>query len=260
MLHKSQTQLAQSLNSAASRLQALLDQVVRKLPQTTYYVFRTTHAAHQPRTVAAFASPDDALTFAQRNGYGPNVQLRPVAAHDLLRQMLEDGMIGTVIFERSPSGDDEPAAQSSVAVHRRALLAELDHEPASASVSPGELSAKAYDQLQFGVQFAERAAFRVALTQAVDDIINGYQPPHGSLDDGPRSIFAASVVEHWLRTHGFPHAYQRRWVSVADDPRWGGAAEVCEFDAGSQNRLLVQLVIHADATERQYIKWVNVTA
>jgi hypothetical protein len=49
-------------------------------------------------------------------------------------------------------------------------------------------------------------------------------------------------------------------VSVADDPRWGGAAEVCEFDAGSQNRLLVQLVIHTDGDGRQYIKWVNVTA
>jgi hypothetical protein len=47
---------------------------------------------------------------------------------------------------------------------------------------------------------------------------------------------------------------------VEDDPRWGGAVEVCEFDAGSQNHLLVQLVIHADDTGRQYIKWVNVTA
>lgn len=260
MLHKSQTDLAQSLNIPPSRLQSLLDQVVRTLPQPTYYIFRTTHAAHQPRTVAAFASPDDALIYAQRSGYGPGVQLRPVDAEDLLLQMLEDPTIGTVIFERSPADENERAPHNSVAVHRRALLAELDNAQAPATDTPVELSAKAYDRLQFGVDFAQRAAFRVALTEAVDAVIDNYQPPQGSLDQGPRSIFAASVVEQWLRKHGFPHAYQRRWVSVEDDPRWGGAVEVCEFDAGSQNHLLVQLVIHADDTGRQYIKWVNVTA
>ncbi len=259
MLHKSQTDLAQSLNTTPSRLQTLLDQVVRTLPQTTYYIFRTAHAAHQPRTVAAFASPDDALTFAQRSGYGPGVQLRPVEAGELLLQMLEEPTIGTVIFERSPAGEDEISAHTSVAVHRRMLLAELDNEPALATDMPVELSAKAYDRLQFGIDFAKRAAFRVALTEVVDEVIDSYQPPQGSLDEGPRSIFAASVVEQWLREHGFPHAYQRRWVSVEDDPRWGGAVEVCEFDAGSQNHLLVQLVIHAEDTGRQYIKWVNVT-
>lgn len=260
MLHKSQADLAQSLNITPSRLQTLLDHVVRTLPQPTYYIFRTAHAAHQPRTVAAFASPDDALIYAQRSGYGPGVQLRPVDAEDLLLQMLEDPTIGTVIFERSPADEDELAPHSSVAIHRRALLAELDNGQAPASDMPVELSAKAYDQLQFGIDFARRAAFRVALTEAVDAVIDNYQPPQGSLDEGPRSIFAASVVEQWLREHGFPHAYQRRWVSVEDDPSWGGAAEVCEFDAGSQNHLLVQLVIHADDTGRQYIKWVNVTA
>lgn len=260
MLDKSQTHLAHALNITPNRLQTLLDHVLRTLPQSTYYIFRTAHAAHQPRTVAAFASPDDALIFAQRNGYGAGVQLRPVDAQVLLLQMLEDSSIGTVIFERSPGGEDQLAPRTGVAVHRRALLAELDNVHAPTTDPAVALSAKAYDQLQFGVDFAERAAFRVALTEAVDEVINNYRPPRGSLDEGPRSIFAASAVEQWLRNNGFPHAYQRRWVSVEDDPRWGGAVEVCEFDAGSQNRLLVQLVIHADDTGRQYIKWVNVTA
>ena len=258
MLHKSQAELAQALNTTPSRLQVLITHVLRRLPQSTYYVFRTAHAAHQPRTVAAFATPDDALTFAQRSGYGAGVQLRPADAQELISQMLEDPSIGTVIFERSPADEHEIERHTSVTVHRRTLLAELDNGQETAD-PPAELSAKAYDQLQFGVEFAERAGFRVALTEAVDQVITAYQPPRGSLDDGPRSIFAASAVEDWLREHGFPHAYQRRWVSVADDPRWGGAVEVCEFDAGSQNRLLVQLVIHADDDGRQYIKWVNVT-
>jgi hypothetical protein len=253
-------ELARTLHTTPSRLRDLLGHTLRQLPQQTYYVFRTAHAAYQPRTVAAFASPDDALVFAQRNGYGPGVQLRAVSVEELVVQMLSDATIGTVIFQRSPADGETAMSQAGLTVHRRTLLAALDSSAAPLTDEPVDLSAKAYDRLQFGVDFAQRAAFRVALTEAVEQIITDYRPPSGSLDEGPRSIFAASVVEQWLREHGFPHAYQRRWVSVGDDPSWGGAVEVCEVDAGSANRLLIQLVIHADDTGRQYIKWVNVTA
>ena len=253
-------ELAHTFNTTPDRLQALLDQTLRIVPQQTYYVFRTAHAAYQPRTVAAFASPDDALAYAQRNGYGPGVQLRAASAQALLAQMLGDADIGTVIFEPSPA-DQESDAHGGVTIHRRTMLAELDDTATTPDTSiPTDLSAKAYDRLQFGVDFAQRAAFRVALSQAIEQVIADYRPPLGSLDEGPRSIYAAPVVEQWLCRNGFPHAYQRRWISVADDPRWDGAVEVCEIDAGSTSHLLIQLIIHADDSGRQYIKWVNVTA
>lgn len=254
------TELAQSLNTTPDRLHAVIKQTLRSLPQQIFYIFRTAHAAYQPSTVAAFASPDDALIYAQRSGYGPGVQLRATNAEELLLQMLSDPSIGTIIFERSPVDENQNTAYASHAVHRRTLLANLDSAATTEHHVPIDLSAKAYDSLQFGVDFAQRAAFRVALTEAVEQVISDYRPPSGSLDEGPRSIYAAPVVEQWLREHGFPHVYQRRWVSVADDPRWGGAVEICELDAGSQNRLLIQLIIHADDKERQYIRWVNVTA
>jgi hypothetical protein len=260
MLNVAKMELAHSLHTTPDRLEELLEHTVRSLPQHTYYVFRTAHAAYQPRTVAAFPTPDDALAFAQRNGYGPGVQLRAVSAEELVVQMLLDATLGTVIFERSPADGNGGTTNVGLTVHRRSLLAQLNDAAVPASDKLNDLSAKAYDQLQFGVDFAERAAFRVALTQAVEQVVAEYRPPSGSLDEGPRSIFAAPVVEQWLREHGFPHAHQRRWVSVANDQRWGGAVEVCELDAGSLNHLLIQLVIHADDSGRQYIKWVNVTA
>ncbi len=260
MTHAMLIELAQSLNTTPDRLHAVIEQTLRVLPQQTFYIFRAAHAAYQPRTVAAFASPDDALIYAQRSGYGPGVQLRAANADELLVQMLSDPSIGTIIFERSPVDEKQKTIHASLTVHRRTLLADLNSAAATEPGAPLDLSAKGYDGLQFGVDFAQRAAFRVALTQAVEQVVSDYEPPVGSLDEGPRSIYAAPVVEQWLREHGFPHAYQRRWVSVAEDPRWGGAVEVCEIDAGSENRLLVQLVIHADDNGRQYIKWVNVTA
>ncbi len=122
-----------------------------------------------------------------------------------------------------------------------------------------DLSAAAYDTLQFGVDFARRGAFRAALTAAVETIIAGYEPPTGSLDSGPRSIYAIPVVEEWLRAHGFPDADQRRWVSVARDPQWRGHEELCEIDCGTANSLLVQLPI-ARAGDRQLLGQVIVTS
>ena len=122
-----------------------------------------------------------------------------------------------------------------------------------------ELSAAAYDRLQFGVDFARRGAFRAALAEAVEAVVAGYVPPPGSLDEGPRSIYATTVVEEWLRAHGFPKAGQRRWISVAGQPEWHGAEELCELDCGTEARLFVQLLIFGDG-ERQLIGQVVVTS
>ena len=124
---------------------------------------------------------------------------------------------------------------------------------------PIELSAAAYDQLRFGVDFVRRGAFRAALAEAVEVVVADYVPPSGSLDRGPRSIYATTVVEEWLRTHGFPHADQRRWINVAGQPEWQGAEELCEIDCGTEARLFVQLLIFWDG-ERQSIGPVVVTS
>lgn len=122
-----------------------------------------------------------------------------------------------------------------------------------------ELTAAAYDRLQFGVDFSRRGAFRAALAEAVEVVVAGYVPPPGSLDQGPRSIYATTVVEEWLRAHGFPKADQRRWISVAGQPEWQGAEELCEIDCGTEARLFVQLLIFGDG-ERQSIGPVVVTS
>lgn len=109
-----------------------------------------------------------------------------------------------------------------------------------------ELTAEAYDALQFGVDFTRRGAFRAALAEAVQAVVTDYTPPPGSLDMGPRSIFATGVVEDWLRRNGFPHARQRRWVSVEGQLEWGGADELCEIDCGTENSLVVQLPIERE--------------
>jgi hypothetical protein len=123
----------------------------------------------------------------------------------------------------------------------------------------GELTAAAYDRLQFGVDFQRRGAFRAALAEAVEAIVAGYVPPSGSLDVGPRSIFATAIVEEWLRAHGFPDAHQRRWIRVAGQAQWGDAEELCEIDCGTEANLLVQLLIVSDGI-RQSIGRVNVTS
>lgn len=125
--------------------------------------------------------------------------------------------------------------------------------------TPVELTAAAYDRLQFGVDFVRRGAFRAALAEAVEAVVAGYVPPPGSLDSGSRSIYATTVVEEWLRTHGFPDAVQRRWVNVAGLPEWRGAEEVCEIDCGTEASLLVQLPILSDGV-RQSIDRVIVTS
>jgi hypothetical protein len=232
----------------------------------------------EPRTVAAFPSPDDAMAFAQRNGYGSGAQLRPVAAADLVLRMLTDPAIGSVLFLQTTPNTSRGFGPG-LKLTRDKLIAEIrksavvDESPAPAieeekqmehmelpMMADNELTAVNYDALQFGVNFTRRAEFRVALAQAVEQVVAEYQPPEGSIDNGPRSIFATAAVEEWLRKHGFPHAFQRRWIDVAGDDRWGNALELCEIDCGTENHLLVQLLIHQDDEGRQYIKQVNVTA
>ncbi len=273
-------ELATSIGTTPERLRSVVQQTLKQLPRSRYYVFRITSdrpaspsAREQPRTVAAFPSPDDALAFAQRNGYGSNAQLRPVAAADLMLQMLTDSSIGSILFLQTAAGSSRGFGPG-LKLTRDKLIAEIRHENPTAEENEekhmedinvplptgDELTAANYDALQFGVNFTRRAEFRVALAQAVDQVVEQYQPPEGSVDRGPRSIFATSAVEEWLRQHGFPHAFQRRWIDVADDDRWSNALELCEIDCGTENHLLVQLLIHQDDTGRQFIKQVNVTA
>lgn len=267
MSHSSLNEFAATLNTTPERLRAVIQHTLARVPRSQYYVFRITGGQKPqrsepspPRMIAAFPSPDDALSFAQRNGYGSNAQLRPVATRDLIARMLGDEGIGTVLFISEHIGEVESGFGPGLKITRAELIELLGSEQPLSTVSKlAELSAKQYDSLQFGVDFKGRAEFRVALTQAVEQVVDSYVPPEGSLDRGPRSIYAATAVERWLQENGFPHAHQRRWIDVADDPQWGGAAELVEIDGGTQKHLLVQLLIHVDETGRQYIKQVIVT-
>lgn len=266
MSQVSLNEFAAALNTTPERLKAVIRHTLARVPRGQYYVFRITgdqkpqrSESSLPRMIAAFPSPDDALSFAQRNGYGSNAQLRPVATVDLVTRMLSDEGIGTILFISEHIGEVESGFGPGLKITRAELIEKLGSDqplPAGPTVA---LSAKTYDALQFGVNFKSRAEFRVALTQAVEHIVDSYVPPEGSLDTGPRSIYAATVVERWLQENGFPHAHQRRWIDVSDDRTWGGAVELVEIDGGTHNHLLVQLLIHVDETGRQYIKQVIVT-
>lgn len=265
MSHSSLNEFAATLNTTPERLRAVIQRTLARVPRSQYYVFRITGGqkpqrseASPPRTIPAFPSPDDALSFAQRNGYGSNAQLRAVATRDLISWMLSDAGIGTVLFISEHTGEIESGFGPNLKLTRAELIEQLDTEQPNEPKAI-ELSAKQYDALQFGVNFKDRAEFRVALTQAVEQVVDSYVPPEGSLDRGSRSIYAATAVERWLQENGFPHAHQRHWLDVADDPQWGGAVELVEIDGGTHKHLLVQLLIHVDETGRQYIKQVIVT-
>jgi hypothetical protein len=271
MPHLSLNELATTLNTRPDRLRALIQETLARVPRSQYYVFRISgdqkpqrSESSPPRMIVAFPSPDDALSFAQRNGYGSNAQLRAVSTVDLIARMLHDQGIGTMLFISEQIGEPDSGFGAGLKITRAELIGSLhtDSLPVTEQKAPHkpiELSAKQYDAFQFGVNFQSRAEFRVALTQAVEQIVDSYIPPEGSVDRGPRSIYAATAVERWLQQNGFPHAHQRRWIDVAGDPKWGGAVELYEIDGGTQNHLLVQLLIHVDETGRQYIKQVNVT-
>lgn len=256
--------LAATLGANVDQLRAVVQRALQRLPHTHYYVFRIPGKPGverppnpRPRAIAAFPTPDDALQWAQRNGHGSNAQVRRIAASELIAIMLGDSMIEAIMFQAEQPSAPARGFGSGVKIERHDLIEQIraDEQPA-----PVRLSAAAYDALQFGVDFTDRAEFRVALAQAVEDVVASYVPPEGSLDRGARSIFATSAVEAWLKTNGFPHAHQRRWIDVAGDPMWGGADELCEIDAGTRKHLLVQLLIHHDQDGRQYIKRVYVTS
>ncbi len=266
MSQLSMNELAATLKTTPEHVRAVMQQALARVPRSQYYVFRITGEQKPqraepstPRMIAAFPSPDDAFAFAQRNGYGSSAQLRPVSAADLIARMLADSSIGTVLFLHEHPAESTRGFGPGLKITRHELLDQLNADRHAAPSEPIELTAEQYDALQFGVNFKRRAEFRAALTQAVEHVVETYRPPEGSLDRGPRSIYATTAVEHWLKQNGFPHAHQRRWVDVSDDPSWGGAVELYEIDGGTQNHLLVQLFIHVDDTGRQYIKWVHVT-
>lgn len=300
------TELATMLGTTTQHLRDVVQRTLTRLPRQQYYVFRITGAQQaslpprtQPRMIVAFATPDDALSFAQRNGYGSTAQLRSLNAADLIGHMLADTMIGSVLFLHENGDTQRPGFGPGLKISRTEMVEHVqstaslvqgqaapehdvgaptttleehimsdqimpeqpertfDPQPAS---DPLELTAAHYDALQFGINFTRRAEFRAALAQAVEHIVATYEPPAGSLDRGPRSIFATTAVELWLKEHGFPHVQQRRWIDVSGEPGWGGAVELCELDGGTENHLLIQLLIHIDESGRQYIKQVNVTA
>lgn len=269
-------ELAATLRTTPERLRSVVQQTLGRLGRRRYYVYRVTGdqpartpPSDQPRTIVAFPTPDDALAFAQRNGYGSKAQLRAVSAAELIVKMLSDASIGTLLFAESHDNEGARGWGPGTRLSRAELVRELQSaEPAPEQPAPlaeqpataDELTAEHYDALQFGVNFTRRAEFRVALALAVEHVVEDYRPPEGGVEAGPRSIYATAAVEAWLRGNGFPHAFQRRWIDVAGDPDWNGAVELCEIDGGTQNRLLVQLAIHEDADGRQFIKRVLVTA
>lgn len=255
--------LAQQLDATPEQVVQLIDRTCAALPQPSYYVFRVRSESRsgiagpdRPRTIAAFPTPDDALAFAQRNGYAKSAQLRPIPASELIKLLLRDPGVGTVLFLRSMSGDHRARGfPPGTRVTRQSLLDQLVSGP-----EPGvALTAKSFDAFQFGVDFGRRGAFRAALTEAIEAVVAAYIPPPGSLDRGSRSVYATGVVEAWLRENGFPHAHQRRWITVEGEPGWNGAEELCEIDCGTQQRLLVQLLIYGE-DDRQYIGRIIVTS
>ena len=255
--------LARELGVPVEQISELVERTCARLPQEHYYVFRAdtekpgTGARNQPaRTIAAFPSPDDALAFAQGNGYAMPVQLKSIAAADLVKLLLHEPNVGAALFLQSTGGNDRRAGfPPSITITRQALVDQLG----AVEESRIELTARAFDALRFGVDFGRRGAFRAALTEAVESVIANYVPPPGSVDSGPRSVYASTAVEAWLRANGFPRASQRRWINVAGEAGWNGADELYEIDCGTQQRLLVQLLIHSSG-DRQFIGHVVVTS
>lgn len=274
--------LAATFKVTPVQLEAVLTELARRAPASVYYVFRVTRrdrghapAVRKPRTVVAFPTADDAMAWAQRSGQSAHARLRAIAPMTLLSYLLADPTIMAIRFlhhsaEARPNG---PAIE----IQRDDLVRAIEQVRSVAPESPppavadGDesvaraaeslvLTAERYDALQFGIDFVARAQFRVALATAIEQVVAAYQPPPGSVDAGPRSIFATTAVEEWLRAHGFPRARQRRWIDITDDERWIHGVELCEIDAGTQNHLLIQLIISVDETGRQYIRDVRVTA
>ena len=75
------------LDTTAERLADVLERAIASLAAQRYYVFLSTpgsntgnNAPAKPRTIPAFVSPDDAVTFAQRNGGSPKIRVRGITA------------------------------------------------------------------------------------------------------------------------------------------------------------------------------------
>ena len=133
MITYSSEELATQLSTTAARVDALVDEWSAQLPHQRFYVFRAppgtssgVNAPAAPRTVLAFVSPDDALTFAQRHNVRAGVRVRGLSVGELLRAMLATPSIGKVVFLEAWSaevvGRNLPPATT---FHREALVNKL---------------------------------------------------------------------------------------------------------------------------------------
>jgi hypothetical protein len=134
-------ELAAALDTTPEQLRSVVQQALGRLERRRYYVYRITagsparsQPAGQPRTIVAFPTPDDALAFAQRNGYGSKAQLRSIGAAELIVRMLADPGIGTLLFAAPSPGERERGWGPGTRFTRDELVATLrDAPPATGS-------------------------------------------------------------------------------------------------------------------------------
>ncbi len=136
MLPEAPGDLHLQLNTTVERLADVLERAIAPLATTRYYVFLSAHGSNtgpnappKPRTIPAFVSPDDAVTFAQRNGASPKIRVRGITSINLLQYMLATPTIGTVLFLQAlPAESISQRFPPGIAVTREDLVQELAEE------------------------------------------------------------------------------------------------------------------------------------
>ncbi|MBA3948086.1 MAG: hypothetical protein H0X37_26500 [Herpetosiphonaceae bacterium] len=136
MLPQPPDDLHLQFKTTVERVADVLERAIAPLTTARYYVFLNvpasssgSNAPAKPRTIPAFVSPDDAVTFAQRNGASPKIRVRGITSINLLRYMLATPTIGTVLFLQALPG--EPVTQRfppGIAVTRECLVQQLTEE------------------------------------------------------------------------------------------------------------------------------------
>ena len=124
------------LGVTPARLAAILANAVAALPTQRFYVFRTppgsttgANAPAKPRTIPAFLSPDDAMTFAQRQTAQGEIRVRAISATDLLGTMLATPTIGSILFlQTMPLDPEERKLPPGIIITRASLLDLLQRE------------------------------------------------------------------------------------------------------------------------------------
>jgi hypothetical protein len=117
--------------ASIEQVEALLDDVRGQFPNEQFYVFQTGGGGvggsgeRKPRTLIAFATPDAALLFAQRNGLlvdGTLPRLRPLTLPRLLLAMAREQAIQALLLVRD---EGEPVAgqmPDGVTIERSSIL------------------------------------------------------------------------------------------------------------------------------------------